>query len=191
MNQRMILQRGLAITILMFFLSGCSGAAPTPIEVVPQVVSTPVPSNPQVVQPRVITAPPVATTRPTNTGPTTTPDGSETPTPTLPAPIDRPFLMKIDRVSVIVGRGTLLEGRVTNGTLQTGANVEIIGPRNDTLSASVLTILVSNTGQAQVSVGDYARILVSGIDPADLSPGMFLVAAGEFVSYEDVLYQLQ
>ena len=191
MNQRMILQRGLAITMLMFFLSGCVGAAPTPIEVVPQVVSTPVPSNPQVVQPRVVTAPPIATTRPTNTGPTTTPDGSETPTPTLPAPIDRPFLMKIDRVSVIVGRGTLLEGRVANGKLQAGTSVEIIGPRNDTLSASVLTILVSNTGQTQVSVGDYARVLVSGISPADLSPGMFLVAAGEFESYEDVLYQLQ
>jgi elongation factor Tu len=191
MNQRMILQRGLAITMLMFYLSGCAGAAPTPIEVDPQVVSTPVPSNPQVVQPRVVTARPSATTRPTNPGPTTTPDGSETATPTLPSPIDRPFLMQINKVSVIVGRGTLLEGRVTNGTLQAGVNIEIIGPRDNILSASLLAILVSNTGQQVVTVGDYARILVGGIEPADLRPGMFLAAAGEFESYEDVLYQLQ
>jgi hypothetical protein len=191
MKSQKILHRGFAIIILMSFISGCAGAAPTPIEFIPEPASTPVPPAPQVVQPRVVTARPLATTRPTNAGSTTTPDGSETVTPTLADPIDRPFLMQISKVSVIVGRGTLLEGRVMNGTLQVGANVEIIGPRGDILSASLLAILISGTGQNQVTVGDYARVLVGGVEPTDLGPNMFLVAAGEFETYDDALYQLQ
>lgn len=191
MNLRKKLHWGHAITIVMFFISGCASAAPTPIDIIPEVVSTPIPPVPQVTQPQVVVARPSATTRPTLTGPTTTPDGSETATPTLSDPIDRPFLMQINRVSVIVGRGTLLEGRVSNGTLQAGANVEIISPRNEVLSVSLLAILTTNSGQGQVKVGDYARILVGGIDPTDLRPGMLLVAAGEFETYDDVLYQLQ
>lgn len=182
---------GIVITMIMLFVSGCAGTEPTPIEFIPEPASTPIPPAPQVVQPRVVTARPVATTRPTQAGPTTTPDGSETATPTLADPTGRPFLMQINKVSVIVGRGTLLEGRVANGSLQMGANVEILGSHDETLSASLLAILVSNSGQAVVNVGDYARILVGGIEPTDLRPGMFLVEAGKYEDYADALYQLK
>jgi len=99
--------------------------------------------------------------------------------------------MRIDRISVIVGRGTLLEGRVANGTLQANSSVEILGPQNNVISPTVLAILVSNITRDQVTVGDYAGILVGDIEATDLSPGMLLAEAGEFKSYEEALQQLQ
>jgi len=99
--------------------------------------------------------------------------------------------MKIDRISVIVGRGTLLEGRVANGTLQASGSVEILGTQNMVISPTILAVLISNTVRDQVTVGDYAGILVASIAAGDLSPGMLLAAAGEYKSYEDALRQLQ
>ncbi|HKI54335.1 MAG TPA: hypothetical protein VJ987_09430, partial [Anaerolineales bacterium] len=130
-----------------------------------------------------------ATRRP----PTSIPDGTTTflPSPTLPAPIGRPFMMKIERVSVIAGRGTLLEGHVVNGTMVAGGSVEIINKQGEIFRISLLAILISNIPQAKVSVGDYASFLVSGVEPTDLGPGMLLVQAGEFESYQEALMQLQ
>jgi translation elongation factor EF-Tu-like GTPase len=99
--------------------------------------------------------------------------------------------MKIDRISVVVGRGILLEGRVANGTLQTGGSVEILTPTGNIIRPSLLGILVSNTLRDQVSVGDYAGILVGSIEATGLSPGMLLVKAGEFESYQEALLQFQ
>jgi elongation factor Tu len=99
--------------------------------------------------------------------------------------------MKIDRISVIVGRGTLLQGHVANGTLQGNGSVEILGPKNKVISATVLAILISNAVRDQVTVGDYASILVSDIKATDLSPGMLLAEADKFKTYEEALRQLQ
>jgi hypothetical protein len=43
----------------------------------------------------------------------------------------------------------------------------------------------------QVTVGDYAGILVEGVDPTKLRPGMLLSEAGAYQSYEEALQQLQ
>lgn len=99
--------------------------------------------------------------------------------------------MKIDRISVIVGRGTLLEGRVANGTLQINSNLDILGPQNNVISTTALAILVSNIMRDQVTVGDYASILVGGIEVTDVLPGMLLTEAGQFDSYEEAFQQLQ
>jgi elongation factor Tu len=99
--------------------------------------------------------------------------------------------MRIDRISVIVGRGILLQGHVANGTLQGNVNVEILGPQDKVISAPVLAILISNIVRDQVTVGDYASILVGRIEATALSPGMLLAPAGEFESYEEALLQLQ
>lgn len=175
----------LGITLLTTFLSGCVGASPTPLPTEPPPASTPIPPNP----PAVLQLPPAtATIRPTSTA-----DGTLTagPSPTLPPPIERPFLMQIDRISVVVGRGILLEGRVANGTLQTGGSVEILTLTGNIINPSLLAILISNTPRNQVSVGDFASVLVGGIDATGLSPGMLLVKAGEFESYQEALLQIR
>ncbi|MDX1377678.1 MAG: hypothetical protein R3307_02425 [Anaerolineales bacterium] len=172
-----------AITLTTTILSGCLGASPTPLPTAPPPASAPIPSNPPaVLQPR----PATATARPTST-----PEGTPTPgpSPTLPPPIERPFLMRVDRISVVVGRGILLEGRVINGTLITGGGVEILTPTGNIIRPSLIAILIGNTPRNQVVVGDQAGILVGGIEATGLSPGMLLVKAGEFESYQEALLQ--
>jgi translation elongation factor EF-Tu-like GTPase len=102
--------------------------------------------------------------------------------------------MRIDRISMIVGRGTLLEGRVANGTLQSNDDVEILSPPNmvqhNVINPTVLALLISTIGREQVTVGDYAGILVGDIKATDLRPGMLLAKKGAFKSYEEALQQL-
>ena len=197
MNRQQMFKWGITITLVMSLLSGCGQATPTPVVVAP--ASSPIPAvPPAVVLPRATAVVPataargpvsaeLTTTAPSPTGGTVTPE----PSATLPAPIDRPFLMKIDRISVVVGRGTLLEGRVATGTLQANGDVEILSPQNNVISVTVLATLISNVMRDQVTVGDYAGILVEGVDATNLSPGMLLAEAGKFKSYEEALQQLQ
>ena len=58
--------------------------------------------------------------------------------------------MKIDRISVVVGRGLLLQGRVTNGTLQANGGVELLGPQQTVSGLTVHTVLIANTRRDQV-----------------------------------------
>ena len=202
MSQRQVRQWRVAIILGVLLLGGCGSASPTPIVIAPAPTLTPLPPIPTA-------ALPVATDVPTDipataataltatsltvTDLTTTAEGTATPG-TVPAtgnPIDQPFLMKIDKFSLIVGRGMLLEGRVVHGTLHGNDSVEILGPQNKVLSTSVLVVLISNTARDQVTVGDYAGILVPVLQPSELSPGMVLAAEGAFASYEDALQGLQ
>ena len=195
MSYRQVIKWGIAMSVVMSLLLGCGATTPTPITIIRAPTSTPPPPVPQPVLPRATAIPATATTGPaggdaaaaTPTGGTLTPE----PTATLGAPIDRPFLMRIDRISVIVGRGTLLEGRVSNGTLQENSSVEILGPQNAIFSPTVLVILVANTMRDQVTVGDYAGILVGDIEATDLTPGLLLAETGKYESYEEALRQLQ
>ena len=198
MSQRQVQQWGIAITVVMLLLGGCEGASPTPIVIAPAPASTSVPPIPTAALPRATAVPPTEiqpTASPELTAIDLTTTVEQTATvgivPPTKNPIDQPFLMKIDKFSVIVGRGILLEGRVVHGTLRGNDSVEILGPQNKVLSTSVLVVLISNTARDQVTVGDYAGILVPGIQPSELSPGMALAATGAFTSYEEALQELQ
>jgi hypothetical protein len=201
MSQRQARQWGVAITLAMFLFGGCEGASPTPIVIAPAPTSAPLPSIPiaTAVPPILPTEippteiSPTASTELAATDLTTTVEQTATLGTVLPTekPIDQPFLMKIDKFSVIVGRGILLEGRVVHGTLRGNDSVEILGPQNKLLSTNVLLVLLSNVVRDQVTVGDYAGILVQGIEPSDLSPGLVLAATGAFPSYEEALQELQ
>jgi translation elongation factor EF-Tu-like GTPase len=198
MSQRQVRQWGVTIILVMLLLGGCESASPTPIVIAPAPTLTPVPPLPTAALPIATDVPateilPTAATELTATDLTTTAEGTAT-LGTVPAtenPIDQPFLMKIDRFSLIVGRGMLLEGRVVRGSLHRNDSVEILGPQNKVLSPSVLAVLISNTARDQVTVGDYAGILVQAMDPGELSPGMVLAASGAFASYEEALQELQ
>src|SRR5262245_2075409 len=114
-----IIKWGIAMYFAMSLLSGCGEASPTPIIISEAPTSTPIPPPaPQLILPRATAVPTTGNTGPFAANPTATIEGTLAvePSPTLADPIDRPFLMRIDRISVIAGRGTLLEGRVANGT---------------------------------------------------------------------------
>ena len=199
MSQRQARQWGVAITLAMFLLGGCEGASPTPIVIAPAPTSAPPPSIPTatavppILPTEISEISPTASTELAATDLTTTVEQTATPgtVPATEKPIDQPFLMKIDKFSVIVGRGILLEGRVVHGTLRGNDGVEILGPQNKVISTNVLAVLILNTVRDQVTVGDYAGILVQGIEPSELSLGLVLAATGAFTSYEEALQELQ
>ena len=194
MSYRRVILWGITLSCLLSLMSGCSAASPTPIFI--EVADTPTqvpPRLPQVGLPQATAIPTTGNTGPFPAVPTATIEGTleVQASPTLPPPLERPFLMKIDRISVITGQGTLLEGRVANGTLPADGSVEILGPQGDVLNPSILNILVMNTTRDQVTVGDYAGILVGGVEATELSPGMLLAEAGRYESFEAALQQLQ
>ena len=191
---------GVAMLVIIGLLSGCAAATPTPIVELPAPTFVPAQPQPNTVPSFPTEAPATdepaaqATASPAAEGDgTTTPDGTATVeiTATRANPLDLPFLMKIDRVSVVVGRGTLLEGRVANGTLQGNSAVEILGPQGQSVDTQVVAILISTIPRDQVTVGDYAGILVENLDATQVTPGMLLTESGEYDSYEEALPNLQ
>lgn len=197
MSYRTLYLWGILLILGSILLSGCGGATPTPVL---EATSLPAPSLPTAALPAATEVPPTkeeltvtAASPPGGSSQDATPDGTSTVTitPTQANPLDLPFLMKIDRVSVVPGRGTLLEGRVAHGTLQSNGSVEILGPQNQILDAALLATLASSVMREQVTVGDYAGILVQGVDATQVTPGMLLAETGAYNSYEEALQELQ
>ena len=199
MSKWQVLERGIALTLMTCILGGCVGSSPTPIIIVPTGTIAPRPALPTATRPIPTPVAPTATTPPTSTAQSnttelaTTPEETITPSPVVATenPMDRPFLMRIDKISVIVGRGTYLEGRVARGTLQGNDEVEILGPQNSVIRTTVLGVFISSTVRDQVIVGDYAGVLVQNVEVTNVSPGMVLAGAGGYDTYEEALQELQ
>jgi hypothetical protein len=188
--------RGAIAIFCTLLVSACGGTTVTPDVSFPAETNLPAPALPTAAQPEPTEAlepTGAAQTASPGTDPVTTPDGTVSPTvtSTQAQPVDLPFLMRIDRISNIVGRGTLLEGQVAHGTLPANASVQILSPQGQTLSPTVLALLISNVVRDQVAVGDYAGILVEGVDPTQLSPGVLLIETDAYESYEEALQALQ
>ncbi|MCH8800038.1 MAG: elongation factor Tu [Chloroflexi bacterium] len=96
--------------------------------------------------------------------------------------IDRPFLMPIEDVFGIKGRGTVVTGRVERGTLKQGDNVEIIrwGDVRETVATGLeMFHKTLDTTQA----GDAVGILLRGVDREEVERGQVLVAPGTMSPY--------
>ncbi len=102
----------------------------------------------------------------------------------IPAPtreIDKPFLMPIEDVFSITGRGTVATGRIERGAINTGDPVEIIGmmkagekPLTSTVTGVEMFRKILERGE----VGDNAGILLRGIDKDSIRRGMVIVKPG-------------
>lgn len=92
--------------------------------------------------------------------------------------IDKPFLMPVEDVFSITGRGTVATGRIETGIANTGDPVEIIGMGADKLTSTITGIemfrQILNRGEA----GDNAGILLRGIDKNQISRGMVICKPG-------------
>jgi elongation factor Tu len=95
---------------------------------------------------------------------------------------DRPFLMPIEDVFGIKGRGTVVTGRVERGTLKVGSPVEIIrwGDVRETV-ATGLEMFHKNLDTTQA--GDAVGILLRGVDREEVERGQVLVAPGTMKPY--------
>ncbi len=97
------------------------------------------------------------------------------PQPALP--IDLPFLMPIEDVFSIPGRGTVVTGRVERGIVKVGEEVEIVGIR-DTQKTTVTGIEMFRKLLEQGQAGDNVGILLRGTKPEDVERGQVLCKPG-------------
>jgi elongation factor Tu len=96
----------------------------------------------------------------------------------IPTPVrdrEHPFLMPVEDVFSIKGRGTVVTGRVERGIAKKGENVELVGLR-ETRSTVITGTEMFHKELAQVEAGDNAGILLRGIEREDVERGMVVAA---------------
>jgi elongation factor Tu len=91
--------------------------------------------------------------------------------------IDKPFLMPVEDVFSISGRGTVATGRVERGKVNTNDKIEIVGLR-ETREATVTGVEMFNKSLDYAEAGENVGLLIRGIDKKDIERGMVLAAAG-------------
>jgi len=103
--------------------------------------------------------------------------------PVPPRATEKPFLMPVEDVFSITGRGTVATGRIETGLIHTGDPVEIVGLREETLK-SVCTGVemfrkILDDGQA----GDNVGLLLRGVDKKDIWRGMVIAKPGSITPH--------
>ncbi|MBD0830524.1 elongation factor Tu [Aestuariibaculum sediminum] len=92
--------------------------------------------------------------------------------------MDKPFLMPIEDVFSITGRGTVATGRIETGVANTGDPVEIVGMGAEKLTSTITGIEMFRQILDRGEAGDNAGILLRGIDKNQISRGMVIVKPG-------------
>ncbi|MFD2696663.1 elongation factor Tu [Mesonia sediminis] len=92
--------------------------------------------------------------------------------------VDKPFLMPIEDVFSITGRGTVATGRIETGIANTGDPVEIIGMGAEKLTSTITGIEMFRQILDRGEAGDNAGILLRGIEKTQISRGMVITKPG-------------
>jgi elongation factor Tu len=107
--------------------------------------------------------------------------------------LDKPFLMPIEDIFSIEGRGTVVTGRIERGVVKVGEEVEIVGIK-DTAKTTVTGIEMFNKQLDQGQAGDNAGILLRGVKKEDLTRGQVLSKTGSVkphTEFEGEVYVLK
>ena len=99
-------------------------------------------------------------------------------------PIDQPFLMPIEDVFSISGRGTVVTGRVERGIVKVGEEVEIVGVR-DTSKTTVTGVEMFRKLLDQGQAGDNVGLLLLGVDREGVERGQVLCKPGSITPHTD------
>ena len=94
--------------------------------------------------------------------------------PTPERAVDKPFLMPVEDVFTITGRGTVATGRVERGTVKVGDTVEIVGLNEETRSVVVTGVEMFRKQLDQAIAGDNIGALLRGVQRADIERGQVL-----------------
>lgn len=92
--------------------------------------------------------------------------------------IDKPFLMSIEDIMTITGRGTVVTGRIETGTVKLNDQVEIVGLNAEKLTSTVTGIEMFRKTLNEGMAGDNAGILLRGIEKNQIERGMVLCKPG-------------
>jgi len=91
-------------------------------------------------------------------------------------PIDQPFLMSVEDVFTITGRGTVATGRIERGVIKVGDNVEIVGFNEAPLTSTCTGVEMFKKLLERGEAGDNAGLLLRGIEKKDIRRGMVITA---------------
>ncbi|MDI3328237.1 MAG: elongation factor Tu [Alicyclobacillaceae bacterium] len=98
--------------------------------------------------------------------------------PTPQREIDKPFLMPVEDVFTITGRGTVATGRVERGTVKVGDEVEIVGLRDEPKKTVVTGVEMFRKLLDEAVAGDNIGVLLRGVDRKEVERGQVLVKPG-------------
>jgi elongation factor Tu len=98
--------------------------------------------------------------------------------PTPKRETDKPFMMSIEDVFSIKGRGTVVTGRVDRGVIRPGDAVEIVGLRDETRTTVVTSMEMFHKVLDDAEAGDNAGLLLRGIERDEVERGMVLAKPG-------------
>jgi elongation factor Tu len=113
--------------------------------------------------------------------------------PTPERDIDKPFLMAVEDVFTITGRGTVATGRIERGKVKIGDKVVLVGIR-DTRETTVTGIEMFKKSLDEGMAGDNAGILLRGIEKKDIERGMVIAKPGSITphtQFESEVYVLK
>jgi elongation factor Tu len=96
--------------------------------------------------------------------------------PLPPRPVDLPFLMSVEDVFSITGRGTVATGRIERGIIKVGEAVEIVGLMDANLNSTVTGVEMFKKLLDRGEAGDNAGLLLRGIEKSQIRRGMVIVA---------------
>jgi len=102
---------------------------------------------------------------------------------------DKPFMMAVEDVFSIKGRGTVVTGRVDRGPAKKGDPIEIVGLR-DTKSSVITGVEMFHKELDEASAGDNAGILLRGIERDDVERGQVLVKPGSITPHKKFLAEV-
>jgi elongation factor Tu len=94
--------------------------------------------------------------------------------PLPPRPVDQPFLMSVEDVFSITGRGTVATGRIERGRIKVGEAIEIVGLMDAPLTSTVTGVEMFRKLLDQGEAGDNAGLLLRGIEKNQVRRGMVL-----------------
>ncbi len=103
--------------------------------------------------------------------------------------VDKPFLMSIEDVFSITGRGTVVTGRVERGQLKKMEEVEIVGIK-DTTKTTATDLEMFRKLLDEVQAGDNVGVLLRGVDKDDVERGQVLAKPGTITPHTDFAAQV-
>jgi elongation factor Tu len=106
----------------------------------------------------------------------------------IPIPVrdlDKPFLMPVEDVFTITGRGTVATGKIDTGVINTGDEVEIIGMQEEKLKSTITGVEMFRKILDRGEAGDNVGLLLRGIDKKDIRRGMVVVRPGTITPHTE------
>ena len=102
-----------------------------------------------------------------------------------PRDVDKDFLMPVEDVFSITGRGTVATGRIESGVINTGDPVEILGMGDEKLTSTITGVEMFRKILDRGEAGDNVGLLLRGIEKADIKRGMVIAKPGSITPHTE------